>query len=510
MKVFTTSLVILLALALIIIGLRLLFPLPSRAVIKQSQAIAASKDTLLGRKMLESQARHAGKSGVLSLEDGHDALRSRLALVRLAERSIDVQYYIWHDDFAGRAILKELLDASRRGVRVRLLLDDNGISGLDAVLAALNEQADLEIRLFNPSTVRSPKYLGYAFDFFRLNRRMHNKALIVDGAAAIIGGRNIGNEYFNVGDVLPFLDLDVLAAGKVVSETGVAFDAYWNSKSSYPLELIVDSTSDIAQFEALAKADEQSNIAQAFYAPNSATVDAYRYNATEMEWTDVRLVVDDPAKGTGSGKREGLMLHQLARALGPIKKRVDVVSAYFIVGNNGTDWFAKQARAGHEVRIATNALNTTDVAAVHAGYAKYRERLLAAGVKLYEIRLGAGQKSSGSAIGSRASLHAKSFAIDGERIFIGSFNFDPRSALLNCEMGYLIESPGMAEALHQAFDTAIPKVSYIPALETSGALIWTAPQADGTSIRYDDEPESSFVQRMIVRVVGWLPIEWLL
>jgi len=216
--------VLVVVVALAIVVARLIFPTPDIADRPASTAIPADNSTLLGRLMAEGMAAHPGKSGVLPLQSGHDALASRLSLAAAAQASIDAQYYIWQDDTSGILLLNALQQAAARGVRVRLLLDDNGVPGLDPYMAALNAQENFEIRLFNPSMLRRPKLLGYSFDFFRMNRRMHNKSFIVDGAAAIIGGRNIGNDYFQVGAEAFYVDMDALATGQIVPETATMFD----------------------------------------------------------------------------------------------------------------------------------------------------------------------------------------------------------------------------------------------------------------------------------------------
>lgn len=253
MKRFLRYLAALVIVAVIAIFVaRFLFPLPDISERAPEQALAADPDTQLGALISEAATEHPGKSGVLPLQNGHDALASRLALAASAEQSIDAQYYIWHDDTSGILLLDALAKAAARGVRVRLLLDDNGVPGLDGYMAALNAQENFQIRLFNPSTIRNPKMMGYTFDFFRMNRRMHNKSFIADGSTAIIGGRNIGDEYFQVGDDAFYVDMDVMATGAVVPETQDVFDEYWNSASVFELESIIDSTGNMAEFEARA------------------------------------------------------------------------------------------------------------------------------------------------------------------------------------------------------------------------------------------------------------------
>ncbi|GAA4124301.1 phospholipase D family protein [Aminobacter aganoensis] len=499
--------------AIAVVALRLLFPLPSIDGRPADAALPPAADGRLAA--MAGTPGPAGTSGVLPIAGGHDAIASRLFLSSVAARSIDAQYYIWHDDTSGRLLLRALYEASKRGVRVRLLLDDNGVPGLDRTMATLDAQPNFDIRLFNPSTVRRPKMLGYAFDFFRMNRRMHNKSFIVDGVAAIVGGRNIGNEYFKVGEESYYFALDVLGTGPVVQDTSKAFDSYWNSASVFAADTILDmSVASLPAF--LTETDEAAARPEAaeFVTPDAPAYNRLRSGTLGLEWVDVKLVVDDPAKGLGKATKDQLMIARLAEVLGPVSKGLDLVSAYFVPGKAGTSYFDGLARAGAEVRILTNALETTDVAMVHAGYAKYRRALLEAGVKLFELRPVTGAPDGDAELNvmgsSGASLHAKTFAVDGDRVFIGSFNFDPRSALLNCEMGFLIASPALAQTIAGAFDTRIPQDTYAVSLAPGGQLQWTENRSGQAAQTYASDPHSSTAKRALVTVLGWLPIEWML
>lgn len=490
----------------VIIGRFILFPLPEPG--PDAAALPAGTDTPLGRRHAETSAAHPDLTGVLPLADGKDALGSRLVLIGMAEASIDAQYYIWHDDISGMLLLAALKRAAERGVRVRLLLDDNGIPGMDSHLAALNALENFSIRLYNPSTIRKPKILGYTLDFMRMNRRMHNKALIVDGAAAIIGGRNIGDAYFEIGEQFYF-DMDVFAAGQIVPETATAFDSYWNSGSVFPLERIIAGPGDMAGFMARLETLTSHSEAGDLIAGLESTVESY-VDGVDLEWTQVQLVVDDPVKGEGTASRDQLMLTRLGAILGDVQSRLDLVSAYFIPGKLGTRWFTDLAGRGVEVNILTNAMNTTDVLLVHAGYTRYRRALLEGGVRLFELKLRSGMESESDLqikpLGlSGGSLHAKTFAVDDRRIFIGSFNFDPRSAMLNTEMGFLIDSPDMATSIREGFDGTLASVSYQPALTPEGNMIWR----EGETI-YQQEPGTSWFKQMAIAMIGVLPVEWLL
>ena len=505
------------ALAVVVVAIviaRLAFPLPDISKRPAESALAARPSDALVRRATTAHGGLADKSGVAMLNDGRDAFGSRLALIDRAQTSIDAQYYIWHDDNSGMLLLDALQRAARRGVRVRLLLDDNGVPGMDDLLAALNSEPNIRIRLFNPSTVRRPKMLGYTFDFFRMNRRMHNKALIVDGAAAIVGGRNIGDEYFEFGEAY-YKDMDVLAVGPIVVDTSAAFDRYWNSASVFALEKIVPGRGDGAMLATRIAAVRQREDPYFAIAGTANTVTRYAEDGQPLEWTRVQLVADDPIKGQGKARDDQLMIARLGSILGTVNKRLDLVSAYFVPGETGSLYFEKLAGAGKDVRILTNAFDTTDVVLVHSGYAKYRRELLKNGVKLYELRL------RGEALGGKdqqvhplgisgASLHAKTFAVDQSRVFIGSFNFDPRSARLNCEMGYLIDSPAMAQRISAPFDGPLNMASYRPELGNQGDMAWRERSVRGEEALRTPEPGTSWTERAMLKVVGWLPVEWLL
>lgn len=500
--------------AIALVAARAIFRLPDISGRPIQVALPMDPSTPLAQRTAHEMAERPDLSGVVPLVSGHDAYGSRLALARMAERSIDAQYYIWHDDTTGQLLLKALYDAARRGVRVRLLLDDNGVPGLDDTLAALNALDNFEIRLFNPSTVRTPKLAGYAFDFMRMNRRMHNKAYIVDGAAAIIGGRNIGDEYFQVGDDHYFLDLDVLAMGAVVADTSAAFDAYWNSASAFGVEQIVGRKGNLAAFLSKVADTEASDRARTFADQLESSAARFRNGQVRPELTAVQLVVDDPVKGQGTARRDQLMISRLITILGGVERRLDLVSAYFIPGREGAAFFENLAGQGKRVRVLTNAMNTTDVLVVHAGYAKYRRELLQAGIELFELKLRAGQPSGRDELKpmglSGAALHAKTFAVDDRRVFIGSFNFDPRSAQLNCEMGFLIDSPTMAAQTERNFDGPLELAAYRPVLTDDGDMVWHEKLADGRIEIHRQEPGAGWFKRAIITMVGWLPVEWLL
>ncbi|KAA2215254.1 phospholipase D family protein [Pseudoroseomonas oryzae] len=477
-----------------------------------------ARNTPLGQAVAGLSARHPGLTGIHALAEARDAFAARVLLARAARKTLDVQYYIWHGDLTGTLLLDELRAAAERGVRVRLLLDDNGTSGLDARLAALHAHPGIEVRLFNPFAVRHPKWIGFLTDFSRANRRMHNKSFTADSQATIVGGRNVGDEYFGAAEGALFADLDVLAIGAVVPEVAADFDRYWASLSSYPVDLILPPP-DREQLPALRAAAEEVTQSPAALRYVGAIRDLPSIRQLldgelALEWAPVRMVSDDPAKGLGRAAPEGLLTSQLAEILDTPERELELVSPYFVPAEAGTAFFAGLARSGVRVRVLTNSLASTDVTAVHAGYARRREDLLAAGVVLYELRRlgpGAGERndSAGPFGSSGSSLHAKTFAVDRRRVFVGSFNFDPRSANLNTELGFVIESPVLADAIRRAFDQAIPATSYKAGLTADGRLFWTE-NLDGSVVRHETEPQASLLQRLLVSVLMRLPIEWML
>ncbi|QYX56639.1 phospholipase D family protein [Roseovarius sp. SCSIO 43702] len=496
--------------------MRLPFSLPDVSDRPTSLRPPPRTDTALGAAMRrEGEGHDAAHSGVRVLQSGRDALAARLALIEAAEVAVDAQYYIWHDDVSGMLMFDALERAARRGVRVRLLLDDNGIDGLDPFLAALNECENFEVRIFNPSPIRRLKILGFALNFFRMNHRMHNKALIVDGAATIIGGRNVGDEYFQVHQDIFYIDTDAIATGPVVTETAKIFDEYWNSAPVIELERVVGDVADRPAYEAhlneIRARDEACEL--------RAEADSFAHEITHgdlaFEWTTVSVIADDPRKGLGNAKRDQLLIHRMGEMLTRSTHSLDVASAYFVPGKTGARYLTELARKDCKVRVLTNALDTTDVFLVHAGYSRYRRTLLKAGVELYELKLRAAAERTPDQqvlpLGlSGGSLHAKTFVMDEREVFIGSFNFDPRSARLNCEMGFLIDSPEIAATVTQSFESLLPRITYQPRLTPENNMVWIEEREDGKDIIYQREPGANLFQQIAFAIIQRLPIEWLL
>jgi len=485
-----------------------------------SVAIAAesTRDTALGRAVSRLLAdRPDDRSGIHPLADASDAFAARMLLARAAEATLDVQYYIWRQDVTGTLLLKAVLDAADRGVRVRLLLDDHGTAAIDRELAALHTHPRVEIRLFNPFIVRTPKYFGFLTDFRRLNRRMHNKSFTADNQVTIVGGRNIGDEYFGAKTGVLFADLDVLAIGPVVDEVSRDFDRYWASASAYPADSILSRPAPDAldQLQAAGAVAASTEEAEHYLSRVRASdfMRALREGTLPFEWAVTRMVSDDPAKGLARAPRRGLLMPQLRAVLDQPRHSVELVSPYFVPTAAGVQAFADLVRQGVRVRVLTNALEATDVAVVHAGYVKHRKSLLKAGVELFELRNPQRQGQLDLRVGpfgsSGSSLHAKTFAVDNERIFVGSFNFDPRSIDFNTELGFIIESPRLAAQVAEAFDTSIPENAYEVRLDENGRVIWIERTPDGPRV-HRTEPGTGPLQRFGIRFLSILPIEWML
>jgi len=494
--------------------------LPPPAPRAGSSAFGDTAGTPIGQAIAPLRAAHPGGSGIHALPDAFDAFAARVVMAAAAQRSIDAQYFIWHDDQVGMLLFQALWRAAERGVRVRLLIDDGGTSGIDRTLALLDAHPHIELRLYNPFVYRGSRTVGYMTDFTRLNKRMHNKSFTVDNQASVVGGRNIANEYFGAAGAIALADLDVLAIGAVVPQVSAQFDLYWNSASAYPA----------AQFLAAPPADAVDLLQAAFARARADPVSVEYLKAVaespilvdlldrrlELDWTTARLLYDDPAKTLDrSARTDVLLFPALMESLGRPVKSFDIVSPYFVPGEEGATLLADLARRGVQVRVLTNSLASSDERVVHAGYMKRRADLLRAGVRLFELKPTANEQSlqvrGRFGAGKVAGLHAKTYAVDGERIFVGSFNFDQRSARLNTELGVVLDSPRGAADLAQLFDDDVPQLAYEVLLTPQGeGLVWVERSAPGGEKHYDVDPQTDWRLRFTVGFLAGLPIEWLL
>jgi putative cardiolipin synthase len=482
-----------------------------------STAVSGTGMSRLGRATAPLVAAHPGLSGVYALANAREAFAARMLLAQTAQRTLDVQYYIWRQDMSGILLFDALLRAADRGVRVRLLLDDINTTGLDKTLAMLDSHPNMEVCLFNPFTTRRHRWWGYLTDFSRLNRRMHNKSFTADNQVTIVGGRNVGDEYFDATTSVAFVDLDVMAIGPVVHDVSSNFNRYWASDSVVPVGRLLPQVNETARDEVSLAATRIRGEPRA-----AAYLDAVRAlsfvqdlgeGKVVLEWAATLMVSDDPAKGLGRSAPERNLPAKLKAILGEPVSRIDLVSPYFVPTAAGVDSFAAMARRGVRIRVLTNALEATDVPAVHAGYAKRRKALLDAGIELFESSRLAHphhwRRTELVSSSAASSLHAKTFAVDGRQVFIGSFNFDPRSSQLNTEMGLVIASARLAQTLSAAVDAQVMTKAYEVHLEPDGSLYWLG-GVGGQRTRYDVEPGTSFWQRVAVQAISLFPIESLL
>ncbi len=503
----------LLLLLLVASGLLLADHLTPRATGAPSTTLPLQPaQTVIDRELTPYLATHPGETAATLLHDGLDAFAARAASARIAGRSLDLQYYMWHDDLVGHLLAREVYAAAERGVRVRLLLDDINTKGLDPALLALDAHPNIEVRLYNPFRNRSGvwRLLEMVQRFFSVNHRMHNKAWIVDGRLAVVGGRNVGDEYFDAGRSVNFRDLDMLLLGPAVADASAIFDDFWNSSAAVPIEALNPQTPERLHQLVAALAHESADAAaQAYLDRVAASPSARRLANHELSphWSAHIVVASDPPLKTTSADRNGWLQPRLAAHLRGMHSEVLLISPYFVPGKKGADTLLALVHAGAQVGVVTNSLAANDVQAVHSGYERYRTRLLAGGVNLFEIRRN-GPVATYSLFGSSgASLHTKAFVIDGARGFVGSFNLDPRSANLNTEMGVLFDDAGLAGDLREEYlRLAASAQSYQVHRGTDGSLQWLDRTVQPPRV-LDHEPDAGWWLRATTRVMSWLPIE---
>jgi putative cardiolipin synthase len=500
-----------------------------------SHALPPPAGTAAALLIAEKTAAHPdGESGFRLLALSADALAARITLADDAARSIDVQYFSFHDDATGNLVASRLLAAADRGVRVRVLIDGTGTIGRDKDLLALDAHPNLEVRIFNPFKNRSSNTVSLATQIFidgrRLNRRMHNKSFIVDNQIAIIGGRNIGDEYFDARQDMNYRDLDVITIGPVVAPMTGTFDTFWNSDYAYPITAFHSRPPKPGTVARRRAAIEAGSFALASAAGIDALLDdgplpprPPRASPTAVQprwhWGPAQLIADDPLKANPDSPKKGPRLGEILDEMLPgTTDELIIISPYFVPRKQGVALLAGIERRGADVKVLTNSLASTDNLIVHTGYARYRRRLLEAGVELYELRPIPAAKPKTLFRGKRSrgiSLHAKAIVIDRRVTFIGSMNLDPRAALLNTEIGVLVDSPSLATAVAQFFQEASePDSSFQPRLLPSDdkgwrPLCWTG-ESDGREIKTYTEPRASLWRRIRAKVLRIFPIEGLL
>jgi putative cardiolipin synthase len=463
-----------------------------------------------------------GESGFWLLGNGHDAFAARIVLSEAAQRTIDVQYYLYHDDLTGKLLTNALLRAADRGVRVRLLLDDMATPGIDPMLAALDSHPNMQVRIVNPYANRGFRALETLARFDTVTRRMHNKSFSVDNTVTVVGGRNVGDEYYAAAEDVNFADMDVLAVGPAAVEVGKQFDLYWNNALSYPAQSLASKPDDLddVRRELAAYALSQSGSPYAQRVRTSTLVREIEDGGLDFQWGRALVFYDLPEKLVTDPEDRSTHLGPKLRpyTLDRLDQDLLIFSPYFVPGDKGVTSLTDLEKKGVQVRVLTNSLASTDVGVVHAGYAKYRKPLLRGGVEIYETKPNArapAAKPGGLTGSSGASLHAKTFVLDRDMLFIGSPNLDPRSGKLNTELGILFESGPLAEAVAGWFDANEGKIAYRVTLdrehctdkyECEERLRWTA-QEDGKEVVYFVDPNTGVLNRFFLSIAALLPIE---
>ena len=491
--------------------------LPDNSNNTKSFAISETLNTTLGKhneKLFIGLDTHT--SALTLLENGEDALVARIALARAAEKSLDLQYYHYHNDLTGQLLIYELWQAANRGVRVRLLLDDMGIETTDDILVTLASHPNFSIRIFNPFTRGKLRSLQYLSDFSRVNRRMHNKAFIADNQTVILGGRNIGDEYFGAHPYAVFGDLDIIISGQSVQDVSMAFDNYWNSVYVYPVELLAPQVSK----PSISKISEDLNsiyykLAQHKFSKSLANTDLAKSitrNKVKKIYGNVSVLYDKPDKIVAKDKiNDEFLVSKLIPVFEGIDKELIIVSPYFIPGQEGMDFFRLLRKNNVTVTILTNSLASQDVPIVFSAYSKYRKDLLKIGVRIYEIdatTLGANENKKRSSMTSRrkkVGLHAKFFLVDKKQIFIGSMNFDSRSFYKNTEVGVIIDSVELTNLLRKEFERDINLVAF--ELKLQGDQVTWHLSTPSKNSKYYNEPHTSWWDRFLSCAMGFLPIE---
>jgi phosphatidylserine/phosphatidylglycerophosphate/cardiolipin synthase-like enzyme len=496
--------------------------LPNDVPRTPSVAIPASADTGLGRIALAS-SKGPELSGFRLMSWSEQSFATRLALAARAERTLDVQYYVFDDDGTGRVLMRALRDAAARGVRVRVLLDDLYTGGNDPLLLGLAAHPNVEVRLFNPFAVRfesvGARVTASLFDFGRVNHRMHNKLFIADGAMAVAGGRNIGDEYFMAHQGANYIDLDVFAVGAVLPTLAGLFDQYWNSEHVYPLEAIVP-TSEPA--EERRRRFEQATLAARgppLPPPGAKDIlgqlgiaDEIGTGRLELIWAKAEAFADSPDKVIDHstrvlGKpakadptvRQSLMAELLRARIGVV-----ISSPYLVPDRSVMEDIAEGRLWNLSITLITNSLASTDEPFVHSGYQRYRPEMLDLGVHLYEVAPSRIQRSKnlGSFGQSIGRFHGKAAAIDGELMFIGSLNFDPRSEKHNTELGLLIHSPELTGQLLKLANFVINEAAFQVRLGADRkSLEWHIRTDQGDQV-FTEEPDTSWWQRTMLHLVG--------
>lgn len=510
----------------VILGLPACSTLPKQTEQPMEYAFSTpTEETQLAKIVLPLRNANPGLTGYHVLYDPLEALAARMQLINKAEKSLDLQYYIWDNDKIGSMALHSIIQAADRGVKVRLLIDDNNSKKMEGIYLALDQHANIEVKLYNPYRFRHYRAMDMLLNLKRINRRMHNKSFIADNQIALIGGRNMSNQYYNFSDNYQFSDVDVMLVGSASDEIIHSFDEYWNDDYAFPVKQLVNPRHYTLRFEGLKQQLDEFNqeISVQNYldlANRSHSFDKWLNNQIQFDWVKAEVVKDSPSKIKAKAKKEEHLNFQLLNHLSKPEHSVDIVSAYFVPEKHGAKRLQDLSSSGVQVRVLTNSYKANDVPLVHAFYQKYRQDLLENDVQLYEflanpnaenLNINTDELASKAKVSitglSRSSLHAKLMALDEKQVFIGSFNFDPRSAYLNTEIGVLLNSPSLARAVHTTMDENLSKYAYKLVLGANQRINWKIKLENGQTRTYYKEPKMKWWQRAGIKIISWFPAE---
>ena len=462
---------------------------------EESFAVPASAETPLGLSATAWVSSHDGRSGFFPLQSGSDALAARLRMIERAAVSLDAQYFLMKPDIAGHIFCQELLLAADRGVRVRFLLDDIFTTVSDEELFILDTHENIEVRLYNPIAKKGFYYLNFLGDFKRANRRMHNKSFIADNQLAIVGGRNIAAEYFDLNTNTQFEDFDVLGVGKVATDVSATFDLFWNSRRSLPLEALdVEFTeAQLDRVRQQLKQDFDEAYASAFAeAMDNQIIRELIDTKDQLFPADWEVVTDDPQKlKTSVAVEQRQLVNRLVELVVDSEEEVIVITPYLVPLKSGIEFWRGIVDQGTRVVMLTNSLASTNHIPVHSAYAKFRKPLLEAGVELYEVRADTVISTADRPDApDNKTLHTKLIIIDRQQVFAGSLNLDPRSIDLNAELGVNILSESLGEELADEFFESLEETAYRITLDERGRLQWEG-TSNGVKVIEKSEPSSS-------------------
>jgi len=493
-------------------------------------ALQDTAQTRLGQAYTQAAKHHPGESGFHILPTGPEALMVRIALIEASQKSIDMQYFSTREDTTGKLLLEAVTRAADRGVRVRMLLDDWELEDFEAGAVSLNAHPNIEIRVFNPYSTQDESFFAHIgnvfFDINQFMRRMHNKVLIADNQISIMGGRNLGDEYFDASADVDFRDVDVFASGPITRQISATFDTYWNSDEAFPLSTLNVPPADANKVEQL-HANMKQHWDMMMQSPIGKRLDrlplphGVKKGDVPLIWARADLAADVPDKiNHPSETNASIPGTRIEKMVGKAQHEFIIFTPYFVPLDAGVAWLNGLVARGVAVRIITNSLSSTDMVPAQAGYGHYREALVKGGVDLYEIKSSQPKSSAKSMFkpSSQNGMHAKIYMVDRRDLAIGSFNLDPRSMRLNTEQVLIIHSPELCAKIVPLFDdvtspTSSYRITLAPAAPDSdpstsneGSLVWVT-EENGQMVSYDFNPHAGFWRNLTNSLFSVLPID---